>query len=135
MWVLCVVFRIMTFLIIGLFASCMWGLPFVHMWRALAWPHRFSKKEGLYPWGQVWPCQFLLKCLCQARKISVMYLCDRNIDFASFCDFHVCFWELFRQCDILELFRQCDILELFRQCDIFCFSFYWNISYSVKVKH
>jgi hypothetical protein len=37
------------------------------------------------------PRQFVLKCMCQPRKVRVMYFCVRGIDFAFFCDFYIYF--------------------------------------------
>ena len=46
-------------------------------------------------------CHFLLKCLCQVRKVSRRIFGSGDIDFASFLDFILRIWNCF---DIVVLF-------------------------------
>jgi hypothetical protein len=126
-------------------------------WNELPRPHHFSGMNFhdhiISVRGDVWAhitslTRHVTYCwsVCPKQgKWSVVYLCVRGIDFVSFYDFAIGFWNcsdsvviwncsdsvvfwncsdsvVFWNCSdsvvFLELFRQCGILELFRQCGI-----------------
>jgi len=82
------------------------GWHFTFMWKMTA---------PFHCWLEAWPIKlvkhrhcFLLKCLCQAKKVSGhVCVCVKGIDFASFCDSDIWLWYM-----------------ILRQCGNFCFSIY-----------
>ena len=68
---------------------------FTHICKALACLHYFTMYKGRFGSIKlVYPRHFLLKCLCQARKVSSHVL--------NFWAFTIFYW-------ILKIFRQCGI--------------------------
>ena len=60
--------------------------------KALTWPHHFTKSGGLAPQSKFDPVTFYCSACTKPVKWVVMYLGVTGIDFASFYDFSIVFW-------------------------------------------
>ena len=78
------------------------GCYFIHMSKALAWPHRFTKRRSLGPWKS--PLLIVVLVASQESERA----CVRGINFAFFYAFVLDFWNCSDKCGILKfliLFR------------------------------
>lgn len=59
------------------------------MWKELAWPRHFTKRGYLGAIQLAYPLHVPLP---SQDNLEVMYLCVRGVEFASFYDFDMLFW-------------------------------------------